>query len=113
MDPKERFVQLYRQFIHRDGADALLDFLLNSDFFSAPASAHYHSAYAGGLCQHSLNVYDCLRMYLNRPRVQQVYKLVGDDYSPESVAIVSLLHDPSPLRMTVVLPATALSSPPP
>lgn len=93
MDPKERFVQLYRQFIHRDGAEALLDFLLNSDFFTAPASAHYHSAYAGGLCQHSLNVYDCLRMYLNRPRVQQVYKLVGDDYSPESVAIVSLLHD--------------------
>ena len=93
MDPKERFLQLYRQYIHREGSDALLDFLLTSDFFIAPASAHYHSAVAGGLCQHSLNVYDCLRAYLNRPRVQQLYQLVGDDYQPESVAIVSLLHD--------------------
>ena len=43
------------------GADALLDYLENkSDFFTAPASARYHGAYAGGLCDHSLNVYHCL-----------------------------------------------------
>ena len=84
MEPKERFVELYRKYITRDGAEAFLQFLLDSDFFTAPASARYHSSVAGGLCQHSLNVYDCLRAYMNRPRVQQVYKLVGDDYSPET-----------------------------
>ena len=93
MDPKERFIALYRQFIHRPGAEALLDYLLNSDFFVAPASAKYHSATAGGLCQHSLNVFDCLRAYMARPRVQQLYGLVGEDYSEESIAIVALLHD--------------------
>lgn len=93
MDPKERFIQIYRQLIRREGADTLLEWLLSTDFFEAPASARYHSSCAGGLCQHSLNVYDCLRAYLARPRVQQVYQLVGEDYSPESVAIVSLLHD--------------------
>ena len=93
MDPKERFVTLFKQNIHREGAEELLNYLLASDFFEAPASAHFHSSVAGGLCQHSLNVYDCLRAYLARPRVQQVYGLTGEDYSEESVAIVALLHD--------------------
>ena len=93
MEPKERFVELYRKYITRDGAEAFLQFLLDSDFFTAPASARYHSSVAGGLCQHSLNVYDCLRAYLARPRVQQVYGLTGEDYGEESVAIVALLHD--------------------
>ena len=93
MDPKERFVNLYRQYIRREGAEELLNYLLASDFFEAPASARYHSAVAGGLCQHSLNVYDCLRAYLARPRVQQVYGLTGEAYGEESVAIVALLHD--------------------
>lgn len=93
MDPRERFLAIFRQFIHRDGAEELLRFLSDSDFFVAPASARYHSSTAGGLCQHSLNVYDCLRAYLARPRVQQVYGLTGEDYSEESIAIVALLHD--------------------
>ena len=83
---------IYQSKIHRDGADKLLEFLLSrhSDFFDAPASARYHGAYQGGLCEHSLNVYDCLEAYLARQRVQQVY---GLNYSEESIAIVSLLHD--------------------
>ena len=93
MDPKERFVSIFRQYIHREGAEELLNYLLQSDFFEAPASARYHSAVAGGLCQHSLNVYDCLRAYLARPRVQQVYGLSGEDYTEESIAVVALLHD--------------------
>ena len=93
MDAKERFVAIYRQYIHRPGADALLDWLLSSDFFAAPASAKYHSSVAGGLCQHSLNVYDCLRAYLGRDRVKELYGLTGPDYTDESIAIVALLHD--------------------
>lgn len=93
MDPKERFVNIYRQYIRRPGSQELLDWILSTDFFEAPASARYHSSVAGGLCQHSLNVYDCLRAYLARPRVQQLYGLTGEDYSEESIAIAALLHD--------------------
>lgn len=91
MSGKEEFIELYRELIHREGSEALLDYLENkSDFFTCPASAKYHGAYAGGLCDHSLNVYHCLRDYLDRERVQELYGVEAD---PESVAIVSLLHD--------------------
>ena len=91
MSVKEEFIEIFKQNITRPGADALLDYLENkSDFFTAPASARYHSAYEGGLCEHSVNVYHCLVDYLSRPRVQELY---GLEYSPETVAIVSLLHD--------------------
>ena len=91
MSAKEEFIELYKANIHREGADALLDYLENkSDFFTAPASAKYHGAYAGGLCDHSLNVYHCLVDYLARPRVQELY---GLEYPEETVAVVSLLHD--------------------
>lgn len=91
MTNKERFLQIYNENIHRDGADKLLDFLLNrSDFFTAPASTRYHSSFEGGLLVHSLNVYDCLKAYLDRDRVRDTYKLAP---SGETIAIVSLLHD--------------------
>ena len=63
MNNKERFIEIYKQMIHRDGSEKLLEFLLskNSDFFDAPASARFHGNYDGGLVEHSLNVYDCLR----------------------------------------------------
>ena len=69
MSPKERFVDLYRRYIHREGADKLLEYLLSpsSDFFEAPASTRYHGA-----------------------RPQEKY---GLDYDEETVAIVALLHD--------------------
>lgn len=91
MSAKEEFIDIYRGNIHREGADALLDYLENkSDFFTAPASARYHGAYAGGLCQHSLNVYRCLCDYLARPRVQELY---GVEVPQESIAVAALLHD--------------------
>lgn len=92
MDSKERFIDVYKKEITREGSDALLAYLSSksSDFFTAPASARYHSAFEGGLLEHSLNVYDCLCDYLERGRVRDTY---GMNYSRESVAIVSLLHD--------------------
>lgn len=91
MSGKEEFIEIFKTNITRDGADKLLDYLTNkSDFFTAPASARYHGAYAGGLCEHSLNVYHCLVDYLQRERVQELY---GLEYSEESIAIVALLHD--------------------
>ena len=89
---KERFIDLYRKYIKRDGSEDLLNYLLSnkSDFFDAPCSTRYHLSEPGGLVKHSLNVYDCLKAYVERPRVKEVYGLSVND---ESVAIVSLLHD--------------------
>lgn len=91
MTAKERFIEIYTQNITREGADKLLDFLLNgSDFFTAPASTRYHGAHEGGLVEHSLNVYDCLKDMMERPRMKEVY---GIEYPEESIAIAALLHD--------------------
>ena len=88
---KDEFIGIYRASITRPGSAELLDYLENkSDFFTAPASARYHSACEGGLCMHSLNVYHCLTDILARPRVREVY---GFDYSAETVALTALLHD--------------------
>ena len=87
---RQRFIEIYRANISRDGSDKLLAYLESSDFFTAPASTRYHGNYEGGLCEHSLNVYDALVDILNRPRVKEVY---GISYSNESIAIAALLHD--------------------
>lgn len=88
---KEEFIAVYKENITRDGADKLLDYLINKcDFFTAPASTRFHSAYEGGLAQHSLNVYYCLKDYLSRQRVKETYKL---NYTDEQIALVALLHD--------------------
>ena len=62
MTGKERFIEIYNTHIKREGADKLLEYLLSpaSDFFVAPASARFHCSYEGGLCDHSINVYECL-----------------------------------------------------
>ena len=91
LENKQRFIEIYKANIKRDGADKLLDYLCSSDFFTAPASTRFHGSYPGGLCEHSLNVYDCLVDIMNRPRMKEVYGV--DYYSDESIAIVSLLHD--------------------
>lgn len=89
MTAKERFLEIYNEKITREGADKLLDFLLNgSDFFTAPASTRYHGAYEGGLVEHSLNVYDCLA-----DMVERLHERYGIEYSDESIAIAGLLHD--------------------
>ena len=92
MTSREEFIELYQNNIKREGADKLLEYLCSpaSDFFTAPASTRFHGSYAGGLVEHSINVYDCLKDYLSRPRVQELYGILPD---AESVAIVALLHD--------------------
>ena len=90
MTPKEEFISIYKENIKRGGADKLLEYLEKSDFFTAPSSTRFHGSYEGGLCQHSINVYHCLKDYLARPRTKELY---GMDYSEETIAIVALLHD--------------------
>ncbi len=92
MNAKEEFIQIYQEKIQRTGSQRLLEYLMSdaSDFFTAPSSTRFHGAYEGGLVQHSVNVYHCLVDYLSRPRTKELYHM---DYSEETVALVSLLHD--------------------
>ena len=82
---RERFITLYSTYIKRQGSKNLLDYLESSDFFTAPASTRFHGDHEGGLCEHSIHVWEELLRLLNAyPEVK---------VSGETAAIVSLLHD--------------------
>lgn len=85
-DKRQEFLDIYAKYVTRDGHDELLKWLDESDFFTAPASTRYHGSYEGGLLEHSLNVYKCLRALLAHARMEGMYP-------EETVAIVALLHD--------------------
>jgi hypothetical protein len=89
---KNEFIEIYNANIKRSGSEILLDYLMSeqSDFFTAPSSSRYHGSYEGGLVQHSINVYNCLKDYLNRENTKNLY---GMNYSNETIALVALLHD--------------------
>lgn len=74
---KEEFINLLKQ-IHREGMEALIEFLEHSDFFEAPASTRFHGCHKGGLLEHSMKVYEIL-------------KTKTED--SDSVKIIALLHD--------------------
>ena len=79
-----------KRMIKRQGIDDLLDFLHESDFFTAPASTKYHGAREGALVEHSLSVY---RWMFD---IRNALHNIGRDIcisSEESMAIVSLFHD--------------------
>ena len=86
---KEKFLEIYSGNITREGSKELLEFLQKSDFFVAPASTQFHNAYEGGLCEHSINVYN---RFLNAVKNE-----FGENYlekvSNETIAICGLLHD--------------------
>ena len=92
MTDRERFIEIFKNNIKREGAEALLDYICGpqSDFFTALASTRYHNNRRGGLVNHSLNVYDCLRDFLTRESVREKY---GIDPNDETVAVIALLHD--------------------
>lgn len=58
MTNKDRFLNICKTEIKREGIEKLIKWLTSSDFFAAPSSTKYHGSYEGGLCEHSLNVYD-------------------------------------------------------
>ena len=78
MGNKERFLEILKT-IKRDGIDKLIEWLEKSTFFTDPASAKYHSDYEGGLCDHSLAVYE------------EYIKLTNVD--DDKAKITCLLHD--------------------
>ncbi len=85
MNRKSDFISLYTSHIKRAGATALLEWMETTDFFTAPASTRFHGNYEGGLCEHSVNVWEELvRLLKAYPEIK---------VTAESAAIVSLLHD--------------------
>ncbi len=84
MTNKERFLELCSK-VKREGIEDLVKWLEASDFFYAPASTRFHGSYAGGLLEHSLNVYDELvRLLAAYPEVKT---------SEETAIIISIFHD--------------------
>ena len=94
MNYKEQYVHMYRSFIKRVGSESLLDWLMSTDFFEAPASTKYHGNFPGGLAIHSLNVFERMR---NNCVYEFGTECGGAEPFPkenlEPIAIVSLLHD--------------------
>ncbi len=90
---KEKFKKLCKDLIKREGIDDLLEWLETTDFYVAPASTRYHCRVEGGLCYHSLNVFERMvkeftdEGYLNNLGTEAKAKLM------EQIAIVSLFHD--------------------
>ena len=87
-------IERYKQLLldtGRDGIDKVINALEKLGFFKAPASAHRHLNYEGGLLIHSLNVYD-MAMSL-RGAVLQVRPEMEQKLSTESITIAALLHD--------------------
>lgn len=78
---KKEFIDIFNNNIKRNGSQDLLEYIKNSDFFTAPASSKYHLNIEGGLCKHSLNVFH----HINRENLKK--------YSDETIAVVTLLHD--------------------
>lgn len=88
---KVKFIDLLRE-IQRPGCktEELIAFLEKNDFFTMAASTKYHNCVSGGLCDHSLVVYENMVM-LNAS------KSLGID--SDTLLICGLLHDISKVYM--------------
>ncbi|MBQ8000664.1 MAG: HD domain-containing protein [Ruminococcus sp.] len=83
MTAKEEFIKIFTENVQRPGAKELLNWLQNTDFFTAPASTKYHCACENGLVMHSVSVFNTM---------MEKHFEEGVD-SVESFAISALLHD--------------------
>jgi hypothetical protein len=93
---KQRYIALCRQYIQRDGLDDVLAYLEKGDFYSAPSSSGYHLNEDGGLCQHSINVFEtAVSIYENllKDRFAAGTAAFDKEIPMESIAIAALFHD--------------------
>jgi 23S rRNA maturation-related 3'-5' exoribonuclease YhaM len=82
-ETKNKIIELLKK-SERDGIDNLINYLEIEGFFTAPASTRFHGCFAGGLAEHSLNLYEMLSGY------NQSLKLGIEE---NSIIIAALLHD--------------------
>ncbi len=86
---KQRFLSLLREAANLDekrsnGIRKLHDWIQTTEFFDMPASTQYHEPYSGGLCEHTLKVFDHL------DKLASAYKI---EASRQSIILCALLHD--------------------
>ena len=99
---RDRFLKIFDTEIgEREGKEALREWLLSDacDFFIAPASTKYHGNYEGGLCEHSIDVYEmAMRLEkLYQDDIRKQYLVLNRPYDHEqfmeSLTIAALFHD--------------------
>ena len=93
---KQRFIDLCNEHIHREGLDKVLAYLEKSDFYTAPSSTRFHLNEDGGLCLHSMNVFEAAcKIYneLAKPAIVNGTSPFTEEVSMESIAIATLFHD--------------------
>lgn len=91
MSAKEEFIEIFREHVHRDGAEALLDYLTNkSDFFTSPASA----LVPRGLCRRPVRAQpECLPLSHRLPGPGAGHGPLWLGVQPGIHCPVALLHD--------------------
>lgn len=84
---KSRFKDLVTEItrLSDDSVHNILEYLDDTDFFTAPASTKYHGAYEGGLCEHCLHVYDNLKKLYDTFH----FLIPAED----SLLVIALFHD--------------------
>lgn len=93
---KQRFIELCNEHIHREGLDKVLAYLEKSDFYTAPSSTRFHLNEDGGLCLHSMNVFEAACKIYNemaKPAIVNGTSPFTEEVSMESIAIATLFHD--------------------
>lgn len=93
---RQRFVALCREHIGREGLEQLLAYLATTDFYTAPSSTAFHLNEDGGLCLHSINVFETASHLYQTwllPRIRAGAAATDEELPMESVAVATLFHD--------------------
>ncbi len=99
---RDKFLMIFdSQIGDREGKEALREWLLGDecDCFTAPARTKYHGNYTGGLCEHSIDVYEmAVRLEsLYREDIRKQYLVLNRPYDRdefmESLTVAALFHD--------------------
>lgn len=100
---KERFVGYCKEYAgEREGLDRLLAYLEETDFYQAPSSTNYHLNEPGGLCKHSINVFEtakALYEHAIEPRRAASEAAFSEPVPMESIAVATLFHDLCKVKM--------------
>lgn len=82
---REKFIGILNSIEIDFDKEGLIAFLDEQGFFTAPATATHSYAYDGGLCQHSIDVYESLSTLCSLD--------ADNDLDLNSIKIVGLFHD--------------------
>jgi 23S rRNA maturation-related 3'-5' exoribonuclease YhaM len=81
---KKKFMDEIKEILTAKEFKAVSKWLNDNAFFTSPASSRFHLSCEGGLLEHSLNVWNCLKKFNYDQNL---------GYSNRTVGIVALFHD--------------------